>query len=296
MKGWYSVEDIPQTILERPRGPVFFLGGPDTGKTTLFKKTAALFLGAGHKVGLIDADVGQSTIGPPTTIGMKIAEGGLPDLFRAQELYFVGNTSPVGHLLESCAGSRLMVDGARGAGAEAIFFDSSGLIQPPYGQVLKYHKIELLRPQYVVALEKGDELAPIISWLSRCRDIELFRARPSAEVRPKSTAERTKRRQEQYRRYFQEASPKSFSIKELCLYPPGFLSGKTDPAGLLVGLQDETWRTVAIGIIESINQDTVDIYAPYQPQVSVCSLLAGHIKVDRSGIETGRVSPRSFLT
>lgn len=295
MKGWYSFEEIPQILLEKEHGLTFFLGGTDTGKTTLFKRVAESYLSAGLKVGLVDADIGQSTIGPPTTIGMLVASGGLPDLSQAQALYFVGDTRPVGHLMGTSVGSRLMVDKAVRAGVDVIVFDSTGLVQPPYGQVLKYRKLELLKPRFIVALEKGDELAPMISWLSRCRDSELIRVRPPAEVRSVSASERTRNRQEQYRRYFQDAAPRAFSLKEPSLYPPGFLSGETDPIGLLVGLQDESWNTVAIGIIESMDEETINIYTPDLPEVHVCGLFAGYIKLSRSGVEIARIRPRELL-
>lgn len=200
---------------------VFVLGGPDVGKTTLFKQIAQAFLDEGLRIGLIDSDIGQSTIGPPTTIGMVVAKGTLPDFSRPQCLYFVGSNNPVGHLMEVVAGSRHMVDEAIRAGVDKVIFDSSGLIQPPYGPVLKYNKLELLRPHHVVAIEKGDELAPILSWLS-CWDIEVSHTRPSEKARSRSTSERTKYRQEKYRQYFAGASRKEIDLAGLCLYPPQF--------------------------------------------------------------------------
>ncbi|MBE0447957.1 MAG: hypothetical protein IBX64_07660 [Actinobacteria bacterium] len=295
MNSWYSWDEIPQALLKKPRGLVFLLGGPDTGKTTLLKRIAEAYLSTGLRIGLVDADVGQSTIGPPTTIGMVIAEVDMPDLFWPHALYFAGNNNPVGHLIEVAVGSRRMVDEAIQAGAEAVIFDSGGLIQPPYGRVLKYHKFELLRPRFIVAIERADELTPILSWLSNCWDIEILRTRPPAEVRLVSASERTEYRQGQYRRYFSNATLKSLSLRELCLYPPDFLSGKTDLTGLLVGLQGHDWDTIAIGIIKSVGQNTVEIYASYPSGIRIRGLLAGYIKLSWSGVELGRIRPRQFL-
>jgi len=289
MKKRLSFDEAPKELLRRSPGLTFLLGGPDTGKTTLMKKIAWAYLEAGLAVGLVDADVGQTTIGPPAAIGMAIAKETLPDLSRAQALYFIGSNSPVGHIPEVAIGSFRMADAARAAGTETIVFDSSGLISPPYGRILKYYKTELLRPQIVLALERTDELKSITSWIAGCRkDIELLRVAVPPEARLISAAKRAQNRREAYRRYFADATVKSFSLKDICLYPPHFLEGLDNPAGLLVGLQDEGWRTKALGIIDLVEDDRVDIFAPYPPNMQLYGLIGGYLKLSRSGVELGK--------
>lgn len=295
MNTWRSFDEVLEILAGRPHGLTFILGGPDTGKTTLARRIAQLFLDNGLRVGLVDADVGQSTIGPPTTIGTMVTETSLPDLLRAHALYFVGSNNPVGHLMEVTVGSRRMVDSAFGDGAEAVIFDSSGLIKPPYGQVLKYQKLELLRPQFIVAIERDDELAPLLPWIINCRGTEVVRMRPVKEAHPVPAAARTRYRQEQYRRYFRHATVETFNRDDLCLYPPGFLTGKVDPVGLLVGLQDGDWDTVAIGIIEFLGPGKIGIYAPYPMGDRVRGLVAGSLKLSRAGVELERIKGRQFM-
>ena len=52
------------TTLARP-GRVFVLGGVDSGKTTFTTRLAQAGLDAGLQVAVVDADLGQSTYGPP---------------------------------------------------------------------------------------------------------------------------------------------------------------------------------------------------------------------------------------
>ncbi|MCL6471525.1 MAG: hypothetical protein K6T91_01765 [Firmicutes bacterium] len=284
--------DIPRIFAEKPLGLVFILGEPDTGKTTLFKELARAYLKAGLRVGLIDSDVGQSVIGPPTVVGMVMAEGSLPDLSHTQAIYFVGNNSPVGFTVEVVVGSKRMVDKAVEMHADTIIFNSSGLVAPPYGTVLKYNKFELLRPRYVIAIEKEDELSPIFSFLVNCWGIEVVHTRPAEEARKRSPEERAKYRQKKYLEYFKNASLREFEFDKLCLYPTNFLDRKmdTDLTGLLVGLQDERWDTVAIGIIESVDANSVAIFAPYPDKVEIRGLVAGRIRLSRDGVEM-RVRP-----
>ena len=48
---------------------VALIGGLDTGKTTLSAMMIRAALAAGRTAAYLDADLGQKTVGPPTTIG-----------------------------------------------------------------------------------------------------------------------------------------------------------------------------------------------------------------------------------
>ncbi|MHB8841907.1 MAG: Clp1/GlmU family protein [Candidatus Aquicultor sp.] len=293
MNQWIEFKEIPQVLVGEQRGLVFLLGGPDVGKSTLIRRITEAYLREGHAVGLVDGDVGQSSIGPPATIGMTIIRETLPEDYPVQALYFVGDTNPVRRMLEVCTGSGIMAGKAHEAGTQVVLFDSSGLIAPPYGVALKYNKLALLRPDIVIAIEKEDELAPVLSWLGGCWGTTMLRTRPPVAARPVSARRRTALRQEQYRRYFQDAVMQAIPVQGLSLYPAGFLSAKVNPSGLMVGLQGEGWNTVAVGIIETLGDEVVSVFAP-RPHVPVCGLAAGGLRLSKEGVELGRVHPREF--
>jgi polynucleotide 5'-kinase involved in rRNA processing len=54
---------------------VLVLGARDTGKTTLVTYLAHALLADGGSVVVVDADLGQSEIGPPTTVGLGYLRG-----------------------------------------------------------------------------------------------------------------------------------------------------------------------------------------------------------------------------
>ena len=92
---WKSVVD---KIMTTGR-VVMVIGRVDTGKSTFCRHLASVAIKRGLKVGIVDADVGQSWIGPPTTVGMKIfTQDPAPALFP-DSFYFVGSVSPERHLL-----------------------------------------------------------------------------------------------------------------------------------------------------------------------------------------------------
>ena len=65
---WYAILDT----LEEEKGIAILLGATDTGKSTLAKFLIFNLCKRGLKVALIDADIGQSFLGPPTTIGFSV--------------------------------------------------------------------------------------------------------------------------------------------------------------------------------------------------------------------------------
>ena len=77
---------------------ILVLGSVDTGKTTLVTYLANSLVKRGKRVAIVDADVGQSDIGPPTTIGLGLVESPIKKMREAKRLamYFVGAISPEG--------------------------------------------------------------------------------------------------------------------------------------------------------------------------------------------------------
>jgi polynucleotide 5'-hydroxyl-kinase GRC3/NOL9 len=65
---WYAILDT----LEKEKGISILLGATDTGKSTLAKFLIFNLCKRGLKVALIDADIGQSFLGPPTRPGINI--------------------------------------------------------------------------------------------------------------------------------------------------------------------------------------------------------------------------------
>ncbi len=66
-----------EALLARP-GIAVVLGTSDSGKTTLCRILAEHWRIAGRTVGLVDADIGQSSIGPPATTALAIISPNCP--------------------------------------------------------------------------------------------------------------------------------------------------------------------------------------------------------------------------
>ena len=197
----------------KPQQVVLVIGSTDVGKTTFCRFLADSAIGQGLKTAFVDADVGQSQIGPPTTIGMKsLAPESSPVQFNgiADQLYFVGDLSPRGHSLEVLTGTRLMVDRARETEAGFIIIDTTGYIHDAPAVTLKQHKIELIRPNHVVCIGRSSELGQITACYSQQDWLNIHYLLPHRDVRSKSSKARSRYRKAQFDAYFGAAcrSPK----------------------------------------------------------------------------------------
>ncbi|MCX7968440.1 MAG: Clp1/GlmU family protein [Armatimonadetes bacterium] len=156
-------QKVAESVAKTERRPlvVMVVGAVDTGKTTFCTYLARTLFEAGFKVAVVDADLGQSDIGLPTTIGMGFVSKPIERLrdVNCQASYFVGSISPVGFLLPTVTGTKLMTERALALGAEAVVIDTDGLVHGGAGVALKQYTFELLRPTHVVLLQRANELS-----------------------------------------------------------------------------------------------------------------------------------------
>jgi polynucleotide 5'-kinase involved in rRNA processing len=251
-------------IIERVaavRGTVVMLGGLDSGKTTLGRRIARAAVEAGRIVAFLDSDLGQSTVGPPSTVGLKlcrdVADLETERLAQADGLYFVGSTSPQGNLLPLVSGTALLLRRAQEAGAELVILDTTGMVSGVYGQLLKFHKLELTHPDVVIGLERGEELQPLIGIISRFFAAEVLSVPVDPDVVPTSAEQRAANREGSMARYFREPLQR-WRVKPTVFMPAlPALFELSDLNGLVVGMSDGKGTYIGIGYLEHSPGDEV---------------------------------------
>ena len=240
---------------------VLLVGGLDSGKSTLAHTMLRAGLDAGRTVAFLDADVGQKSVGPPATVGLKhvrtAADLGPGRLSVPDALGFVGSTSPQAHLLPLVTSlSRLHVR-ARGEGADLVVVDTSGMVSGVYGQLVKYHKVEMLQPDLVVGLQRGEELDPLLGVIQRFFTTEVVPLGVHPGVVPTSVEQRAAHREGAMREYL-TGHLQRFRIKPTVFMPalpPLFDLAQLDR--LLVGMSDgEGWFT-GVGYLEHSAEDRI---------------------------------------
>ena len=243
---------VDETV--RTKHTVLLIGGIDTGKTTLARALLTGALAAGRPAAYLDADVGQKSVGPPGTVSLKVLRG-LEDLeaqalAAADALSFVGSTSPEGHLLPIVTGVSALHEQAKQLGADFIVVDSSGMVSGIYGQILKYHKVEMLRPDLVVGLQRGEELLPLLGVIQRFFATEVVPLGVHPGVVPTTVDQRSENRELAMHRYF-AGELHRFRVKPTVFMPAlPALFDLSNLHRLLVGLSDGAGATTGIGYLE----------------------------------------------
>jgi len=239
---------------------VLFLGSMDAGKSTLARATAAFALRVGRSVAYIDADVAQKTIGPPTTVGMKHIRK--PDdltleaLSHADALGFVGSTFPQDDLVALIGALQRLRDRARTEGADLLIVDTGGEVSGIGGELLKYYMVDVLEPDLVIGLARGQELEPIFGIVDRFFGIETMSAPVHPDVVLTSAEERTTSHAKAMARYFEAGEQQRFRIRPTVFVPtlpPLYDLQALDR--LLVGLSDGRGGFIGLGLLAYVPED-----------------------------------------
>jgi len=259
------VVDDYQALVERAVAgarTVVLFGGIDSGKTTTATAMVRAALSAGRTPAYLDADPGQKSIGPPTTIGLKMIrseEDLRPDaLCTADALAFVGATTPQGNLLPLVTGASRLQQLAFDEGADFVVVDTSGLVSGVYGQLLNYHTVEVLRPDMVAGLQRGEELEPLLGVVRRFFGDKQVNSLPvHPDVQPLSVEQRAANREAAMARYFTEPLQR-WRVKPTVFMPalPAFFD-LVELERLVVGLADGAGGYLGIGYLEHNGEEGI---------------------------------------
>jgi len=257
---------------------VFLLGNVDVGKTFLAKTLANYFSARGYGVAVVDADIGQSDIGPPCSIGVGVLERPVRQLSDAKlaAIFFIGSTSPQRCERECLMNIAAAVERAKKL-AQLVIVDSTGWVQGDAARRFKLAEIKSVMPDIIVAIQRDAELEPILKELENDDESErgdeqcaamfggcqakprIIRLTAPPEAKAKSKMRRALFREESYNKYFSNGKTRTFSLSIL-----GWLSRR----GTILGLfrQDEC---VGLGILERLDYDKgiVEVFTPVNGDV-----------------------------
>ena len=283
--------DVLLDILEEEKGIAIILGATDTGKSTLAKFLIFNLCQRGFKVALVDADIGQSFLGPPTTIGLSLFKSD-PDwklLLSPPEIFFVGSITPEGYFPIYLKGVKRMVDKAVSMAADVILVDTTGFVLGDTGRELKRRKIDLISPRFILALQKSEELEPILEHYEESPLLRILRLPLSDQVRPRSMEERKIYRDGRFREYFKNASILELAIEEVRiegevhdpngdLIPPDW---SLRINGLLIGLKDSNDETLTLGVLRNYIEEkkVVRVLTPLGETEKVKTIHLSSLKV-----------------
>ncbi len=277
---------------------IMIAGESDTGKSTLCTMIANAYLSHGRDVCIVDSDVGQSDIGPPTTVGLGLAKNPIIRLTEASlaDAYFAGDTSPAHCLEEVVYGTARMMGSGRELG-EVILFDTSGLVTGPLGQHLTLGILEAVKPDPILLLERDSELEYIKTSYARCTRLP---ALPSSQ---KNTQARRAFRLSQFLDFLKGSGVHNYDLSDLRV--EGYLArrktelhqGQAESAlessdltlRNLIGMENVVVglhlgeKYIDLGLIDSVNldQNLIRILTPTQEHID--RIILGNLRMGPGG-------------
>ncbi|MCC6485203.1 MAG: hypothetical protein IT209_10190 [Armatimonadetes bacterium] len=188
-------------------GRVLVSGPTDSGKSTFCLALADACAVRGHLCAVVDADTGQSEIGPPGTVGLACLNkttGSFAEL-EPDAIYFVGSTSPPGHLLPLALGVGVLCRFAGARRPHLTIVDMPGFVSGPGASTLVSSVISESAPDTLVIFQRERSMRDILAAVRGLRKPEVLFLEPSAQARQRSAHERTARRRLKFAAYFADA-------------------------------------------------------------------------------------------
>jgi polynucleotide 5'-hydroxyl-kinase GRC3/NOL9 len=204
------------------------IGAPGSGKTTFCLFLAGTFCRRGGRVAWIDADPGQPFIGPPAAFSLALYTDPADLLKRKVPLAmsFIGNTSPVGHLLEAVGGLQKLYRRAAALNPDLVLINTCGLVDGGAARELKFHEIDVLAPRYVVALQKKNEVEHLLAPHSHRAGLLTYRLPLSPDATTSTREARQAAREQRFKDYFRGAGFQDITLSDVGVHGPGLGTGE----------------------------------------------------------------------
>jgi len=202
-------------VIQEAKKPlkIMIVGGVDSGKTTLTVFLANELLSQGFRVAIVDSDIGQKGILPPALISLGFPEGIFTSMeeIRPIKHYFVGTITPNQFFGEMVTGVKLLVNEAIKRKADVVMTDTTGLVHGS-GVELKRMKIEIVKPDLILALQRKDELEDILKPFET--KTKIIRLVISENAKPHTREERRKIRREKWKKYFENSNEYPLDLRK----------------------------------------------------------------------------------
>lgn len=269
------------------------IGGLDTGKTTVALEAVRLALASGRTPVLVDADVGNSTVGPPACVGMKVFNRpeDVDQVAEPDALHFVGTVTPARLVLQQVVATAVMVEKARNEG-DVVIIDTTAVASGVAGETLKYHKAELCRPEKVVALQRGEEMEPVVGMLRRFLDAEVITAPTDPSLIPLSPDGRARKRADGFAKALRPPLER-WKVRPTVFAPTlpiGLNLSRLE--GVLVGVQDANGGCLGLGVL---SHDDESLRVATNVGEGMTGLRLGSMRLDTDSYKSQMLSLREVM-
>lgn len=274
-ESWFKVVN---TFQKSNNNRIIVIGSTDTGKSTLCTFLVNHILKFKQSVALLDADIGQSDLGPPGTIGLSIINKPYiePDNLNIDSMIFIGKKSPSSvtekvikgiSKLENCIQKET-----------SIVINTDGWILDPEAIAYKLRMIRQLDPNMIIILEEEKELYNIFE-----NNLPFMRIQVPKFIKTRGRDDRKKIREYRYKKYLRKAIHKNFSLNRIMI--EGLLPNRIE-GGEILGFLDLNGFLIGIGILDYVNRKNQILRAYTNVNIrDVTSIKCGNIRLMHDGSE-----------
>ncbi|MEW6587262.1 MAG: Clp1/GlmU family protein, partial [Nitrospirota bacterium] len=161
--------------------------------------------------------------------------------------------------------------------SDFTLIDTTGLIAGEAGRALKIGKIRAVRPDYIIGVEREDELAHIIELVEGVRILKV-KAPRAAKIR--SMTERACYRKKKLEAYFKKSGTKEYVLytkeAEFLYDRRPFIPGEgLFGEGTIIGLNNHHEETLSLGILKEMAEDSITFESPIRSIKKVHTVIFG---------------------
>jgi polynucleotide 5'-kinase involved in rRNA processing len=290
-----SWREAGSALAQLGEGIAVVIGGADAGKTTLSTFLSNYLLFENRQVAVVDADIGQTDLGPPTTMAAGEVQRNVTNLsqIKPSERLFIGVTSP-GHAKGKVIGSIKRLVGYHAKPGKTVIVNTDGWVSGSEAVLYKLQMLDELRPDITVGIG-GSDISPILQTGNRTT---LLVGSPDT-VKQRTSVDRREFRSLGYQKYLAGASLRTYRMNGVKLRYC-MATGGLDPGGLLrssvenlrdtiVGFLDVDDLLQEIGILKDIVPSARIVKIWSRISNAPAKIEIGDVKLNNEGRELGHL-------
>jgi len=206
---WYYAAE--QILSWQKPATAMVVGEADAGKSSICTFLINRALREKLKVAVIDADLGQSDVGPPTTVGLAYVNKPIRDIYyvKASRLCFVGSTTPRGaeeHVVQCILDFR---NRAFAEQKDLLVINTDGWVEGEEAVRYKSTLTDAVAPNGVIAIKQEEELTPITRSLTNTL---VLAVETSSAIRKRDREKRKALRELGYKKHLKNAKVEAFPL------------------------------------------------------------------------------------
>jgi len=275
-----SWRSVARNSFEKKISKIMVIGEANTGKSSFCTYLSNMLIKKESKTYILDLDLGQSDLGPPTTIGLGMIENLINSIPEAHilYLYFVGSIAPDKVTKKIFEGTKKLT--SVGPSNHSMIVNTDGWISDESAVSYKLELIDLIKPDMVIGL--GDTTDKILG----ISNVPTFKAHSPSNVLRRTIEKRRAFRERKFYKYLLDGKTKRYDLKTV------IYRGQTERGrnlNYLVGLTNSDGWLLAIGILKELDfkLNLAKIYTNCKGQIHcICE---GHLKINEKGEEIPKI-------